>query len=104
MADAEAEYEALKALTGWAVWLPLKSIDWDVDYVFCNGTRSPPWRQEFGELGYLEIRLQDREKLVATVAKNGYFLNKGYTKNEKGELKRTPDNINSITSPYFYRS
>lgn len=93
MSNVEAEYHGLRALSGWdSPRHPLKGINWDTDYVFEHGNRSPPWRQAHSELGYLEVRLHDREKLVITAAKNGLFVNKGFAKNEKGEI--------SISNPF----
>ena len=76
----------LKTLAGREAGRPLHTIDWDTDYVFSNGIRSPPWRQSEGELGYLEVRPHDREKLVVTARQDGYFVNKGYSKDAEGML------------------
>lgn len=80
----EQEFFLLKTLAGREASKPLSLIDWDTDFLFANGARSPPWRQSEGELGYLEVRLHDREKLVVTARQDGYFVNKGYSKDSQG--------------------
>ncbi|KAI9141604.1 armadillo-type protein [Paraphysoderma sedebokerense] len=62
----------------------LRSIDWDTDYTFANGWRSPPWRHQFGELGYLVVKIFDGDKLFITASQKGYFKNKGYKVDGKG--------------------
>ncbi|KAJ3017515.1 Armadillo repeat-containing protein 4 [Thoreauomyces humboldtii] len=62
----------------------LISIDWESDYTFANGYKAPPWRQVYGELCYLEVQPFDHEKIIVSASKRGYFVNKGYTADDKG--------------------
>eukprot|EP00842_Homolaphlyctis_polyrhiza_P003566 jgi/Hompol1/420/HPOL_004655-RA len=57
---------------------------WIADYTFANGAKAPPWRQVYGELCYIGVQCRDREEFIVTATKNGYFVNKGYTADEKG--------------------
>ncbi|KAJ3043806.1 Armadillo repeat-containing protein 4 [Rhizophlyctis rosea] len=105
------EFEMLHAFCGKDAKSALRLINWESDYVFANGYRAPPWRQVFGELGYLEVQPHDREKLVVTATKKGYFINKGYTTDENGteHLNYEPDSdsyltlveLLRVTSPHF---
>ncbi|TPX55740.1 hypothetical protein PhCBS80983_g05062 [Powellomyces hirtus] len=62
----------------------LISIDWESDYTFSNGYKAPPWRQVHGELCYIQTQPFDVAKMIITASKKGYFVNKGYTADEKG--------------------
>ncbi|KAJ3178764.1 Armadillo repeat-containing protein 4 [Geranomyces variabilis] len=76
MLQSFAGHEATKALV---------SIDWESDYTFANGYKAPPWRQVHGELCYIQVQTFDVSKFIVTASKKGYFVNKGYATNEKGE-------------------
>jgi hypothetical protein len=56
------------------------------DYIFANGCRAPPWRQIYGELAYIQVQPIDKEIIIVTASKSGYFINKGYVADETGKL------------------
>jgi hypothetical protein len=80
----EEEVLLLASFAGKDQARPLNGVDWDSDYTFSNGCRSPPWRQIYGELGYLTVRTRDKDTLNITASKKGLFINKGYTANTTG--------------------
>ena len=57
------------------------------DYKFANGCRATPWRQIYNELGYIKVLPKDKEKIIITACINGFFINKGYVTNDKGNYK-----------------
>lgn len=80
------EVQMLQAFCGKDSRYALVSIDFESTYTYANGYRSPPWRQIYGELCYLEIVCHDKDKFVATATKNGFFVNKGYSLDERGNV------------------
>ncbi|KAI8616226.1 armadillo-type protein, partial [Chytriomyces sp. MP71] len=54
---------------------------------FANGYKAPPWRQVYGEICYIEVSCTDADKFVVTATKDGYFINKGYSADDKGHEK-----------------
>ena len=78
------EIQMLQAFCGKEDKYALVSIDWESEYTFANGYRSPPWRQLYGEICYIEVKAHDKDKFIITASKNGFFVNKGYILNEKG--------------------
>jgi hypothetical protein len=95
MKKATDEYQMLQSFCGKDSKYSLISIYWDsgklkifkvIDYTFSNGCRSPPWRQLYGELCYIVVCCHDRDNIVITASKEGYFVNKGYSLDEKGTL------------------
>ncbi|RKO94469.1 armadillo-type protein [Blyttiomyces helicus] len=80
------EFQMLQAFCGKDPRCALSSIDWESDYVFANGLKAPTWRQIYGELCYLEVQTAEREKLIISATRGGYFLNKGYSADVKGKM------------------
>jgi hypothetical protein len=62
----------------------LTSIEWDTTQKFVNGCRSPPWRQIYGELGYIQVKTVDKGKLILVTSKRGHFVCKGYEVDQSG--------------------
>ncbi|KAJ1549202.1 Armadillo repeat-containing protein 4, partial [Cladochytrium tenue] len=81
------ELQMLKSFCGRDQKCALLNIDWESAYTFTNGVKAPPWRQVYDELGYLEVHCPDCDKFLVTASKSGYFVNKGYTTDEKGGEK-----------------
>ncbi|KAJ3411757.1 Armadillo repeat-containing protein 4 [Chytridiales sp. JEL 0842] len=79
-----AELQMLQSFCGKDSKCALSSIDWESDYTFSNGYKAPPWRQIYGELCYLEVQCADVDKFIVTATKEGYFVNKGYAADDKG--------------------
>ncbi|KAI9001977.1 armadillo-type protein [Gaertneriomyces semiglobifer] len=90
------ELQMLQAFCGTDRERPLLSINWESDYSFANGCRSPPWRQVYGELCYLDVQPFDREKFIITAAKRGYFINKGYVADEKGQQRLDYEAVSDV--------
>ncbi|KAJ3069371.1 Armadillo repeat-containing protein 4 [Podochytrium sp. JEL0797] len=65
----------------------LVSIAWESDYTFSNGFKAPPWRQVYGEMGYILVTCVDVDAFVVTAMKEGFFVNAGYWADEKGHEK-----------------
>jgi hypothetical protein len=78
------ELQMLQAFCGKEEKYALVLIDWESEYTFANGCRSPPWRQLYGELCYIKAQCRDREKIILTATKSGFFINKGYSVDAKG--------------------
>ncbi|KAI9093067.1 armadillo-type protein [Phlyctochytrium arcticum] len=78
------ELQMLQSFAGRDRSKPLVGIDWESEYTFANGYKAPPWRQVYGELSYIEVQPFDKEKLILTASKKGYFVNKGYSADDKG--------------------
>jgi hypothetical protein len=78
------EVQMLQAFCGKDAKYALVSIDFESTYTYANGYRSPPWRQIYGELCYLEIVCHDKDKFVVTASKSGFFVNKGYSIDGRG--------------------
>ncbi|KAJ3381867.1 Armadillo repeat-containing protein 4 [Lobulomyces angularis] len=110
------ELEMLKAFCGKDQKCALQSIDWESDYTFSNGCKAPPWRQVFGEICYVEVRPMDKDHIVITATKNGFFINKGYLLDEKGNerlnyealdespVKPTLTDLLKSYSPHFFNT
>ncbi|TPX71413.1 hypothetical protein SpCBS45565_g01050 [Spizellomyces sp. 'palustris'] len=79
------ELQMIQAFCGRDPARPAISIDWESDYTFANGYKAPPWRQVYGEICYLEVQPFDREKMIITASKRGYFVSKGYSADDKGK-------------------
>jgi hypothetical protein len=89
----------------------LVKIDWELDFTFSDGFKAPPWRQVFGEISYIRVQCQDKDELIVTASKKGYFINKGYTTDgsgnqhlnyEKvGEVYGSLVDILKVASPHF---
>ncbi len=86
MQAIEDEVMMLAAFAGKDQGRPLVGIEWDSDYKFSNGCRSPPWRQIYGELGYVSVRTKDKDVLNITISKRGCFVNKGYSSGANGTV------------------
>ncbi|KAJ3230152.1 Armadillo repeat-containing protein 4 [Chytriomyces hyalinus] len=82
-----AELQMLQSFSGTDTKCALTSIAWESDYTFSNGFKAPPWRQVYGELGYIEAVCHDVERLIVTATKDGYFVNKGYAADSQGHEK-----------------
>ncbi|EPZ31271.1 Beta Catenin-related Armadillo repeat-containing protein [Rozella allomycis CSF55] len=93
------EVKLLKTFCGNSPTCSLKSIDWENPLVFANGYRVPPWRQIHGELAYIIVSPVDQERIVITASQSGYFINKGYVKDENGET-----NLNYEKDSEIYNS
>lgn len=78
------EYEMLRAFCGKDEHHALISVKWESDFTFSNGFKAPPWRQVYNELCYVNIRCRDKEVIIVTATKKGYFINKGYKTDQKG--------------------
>ncbi|KAI8812557.1 armadillo-type protein [Cladochytrium replicatum] len=78
------EIQMLSAFSGRDLKSALVSIDWESDYTFANGCKAPPWRQVYGEIGYVDVKTGEQERLIITASRKGYFLNGGYSADEKG--------------------
>ncbi|KAI8904118.1 armadillo-type protein [Gorgonomyces haynaldii] len=78
------EYEMLASFCGKEDQHALLSIQWESDFTFANGVKAPPWRQVYHELCYMNIRTHDKDPVIVTATKKGYFINKGYTTDERG--------------------
>ncbi|KAJ3122907.1 Armadillo repeat-containing protein 4 [Nowakowskiella sp. JEL0407] len=95
------ELKMLQEFCGKDKHCALMSINWESDYTFSNGCRAPPWRQIHGELGYIEVKLLDRERIIVTACKQGYFTNGGYVADGKGgeslDYKSNSDVFPSLT-------
>ncbi|KAL7750771.1 hypothetical protein RI367_003728 [Sorochytrium milnesiophthora] len=74
----------------------LKRIEWESDLTFTNGYKAPPWRQQFGELGYILVRAFDAESVIVTASEKGYFINKGYMSDDKGEMQINYERVGDI--------
>ncbi|KAI9329663.1 armadillo-type protein [Zopfochytrium polystomum] len=82
-----SELQMLQSFCGKDAKCALESISFESDYTFTNGVKAPPWRQVYGELGYIEVQCPDCDKFLVTASKSGYFVNKGYSTDEKGNEK-----------------
>lgn len=87
------ELQMLQSFCGKDTKCALISIEWESNYTFSNGVKAPPWRQVYGELGYIEIETPDCEKFLVTASKTGYFINKGYSADDKGNEKLNYEKI-----------
>jgi armadillo repeat-containing protein 4 len=76
--------QMLQSFCGKDAKCALVSINWESDYTFGNGCKAPPWRQVYGEIGYVEAVPKDGDKFIITAVKQGYFVNKGYFPDDKG--------------------
>jgi hypothetical protein len=81
-----AELQMLQSFSGKDEKCALVGINWESDYTFANGYKAPPWRQVYGELCYLEVQCADSDRFIVTATKEGYFINKGYSADDKGKL------------------
>ncbi|KAI9201905.1 armadillo-type protein [Polychytrium aggregatum] len=81
------ELQMLQAFTGKEEQNVLLAIDWESDYTFSNGCKAPPWRQVYGEISYISAQPMDREPMIITASKSGYFVNKGYCTDDKGNQR-----------------
>lgn len=59
----------------------LASISWDTNFVFANGSKAPPWRQVYGDIGYVNVVPKDTPTFTILVLRKGYQIIKGYEKN-----------------------
>lgn len=82
----EGELENLSKYCGInAKVFPIRSINWETNYVSVSGVRSPYWREIVGELGYIVVMTHDKGKTVISVLKDGTCnVIKGYRITEKG--------------------
>ncbi|KAI8927580.1 armadillo-type protein [Entophlyctis helioformis] len=78
------ELQMLQAFCGREDKFALSLIDWESDYTFSNGYKAPPWRQIYGEISYIRVQCRDREEFIVTASKRGFFINKGYSADDKG--------------------
>uniref|UniRef100_W5KDL5 Outer dynein arm docking complex subunit 2 n=1 Tax=Astyanax mexicanus TaxID=7994 RepID=W5KDL5_ASTMX len=74
-AVVKCDVEMLKSVCGAGEKRPLKSVRYTSDHEYSNGCRSPPWRQEFGEIAGLIIEPCDTEPLSVTCSIYGFYLN-----------------------------
>ena len=79
----------------------LISIDWDTSFTFSNGCKAPPWRQVFGDIGYLVVVPKDSPKFYVTASKKGYFINKGYVKDSAGREQLDYDPESPTVTPVY---
>ncbi|KAJ3290762.1 Armadillo repeat-containing protein 4 [Rhizoclosmatium sp. JEL0117] len=82
-----SELQMLQSFSGKDSKNALLSINWESDYTFSNGYKAPPWRQVYGEICYIEVQCADVDKFIVTGTKDGFFVNKGYSADEKGHEK-----------------
>ncbi|KAJ3333078.1 Armadillo repeat-containing protein 4 [Blyttiomyces sp. JEL0837] len=85
------ELQMLQSFCGKDPKYALVSIDFESDYTFANGLKAPPWRQIYGEICYIEVHCPDVDKFIVTATKEGYFVNKGYSADDKGNEKLNYD-------------
>jgi hypothetical protein len=78
------EVEMLSAFCGRESHHALVKIDYELDYTFQNGFKAPPWRQVYGEISYIKIQCHDKDLVIVTASKKGYFINKGYSTDAQG--------------------
>uniref|UniRef100_A0A8B9L3M9 Armadillo repeat containing 4 n=1 Tax=Astyanax mexicanus TaxID=7994 RepID=A0A8B9L3M9_ASTMX len=74
-AVVKCDVEMLKSVCGAGEKRLLKSVRYTSDHEYSNGCRSPPWRQEFGEIAGLIIEPCDTEPLSVTCSIYGFYLN-----------------------------
>ncbi|KAJ3003383.1 UNVERIFIED_CONTAM: Armadillo repeat-containing protein 4, partial [Siphonaria sp. JEL0065] len=82
-----SELQMLQSFSGKDVKCALTSINWESDYSFSNGFKAPPWRQVYGEICYIEVVCRDVDKFIVTATRDGFFVNKGYSADDKGHEK-----------------
>ncbi|KAJ3170870.1 Armadillo repeat-containing protein 4, partial [Irineochytrium annulatum] len=99
MQKVSSEVQMLQSFCGSDPKCALTSIDWESDYIFSNGCRAPPWRQVYGEICYLEIICQDTDRFIVTASKGGYFVNKGYSSDNRGNEKLNYERASDSTYP-----
>ncbi|NXP00246.1 ARMC4 protein, partial [Certhia brachydactyla] len=75
LAAVNNEVNLLKNFSGQGEDTVLESLEYTSDYMFSNGCRAPPWRQEHGEICYLVIKPHDTDPLYITCSTAGVFLN-----------------------------
>ncbi|KAJ3108705.1 Armadillo repeat-containing protein 4 [Phlyctochytrium bullatum] len=90
------ELQMLQAFCGKDQKYALLSIGWESDYIFSNGCRAPPWRQVYGEISYIEVECFDVDRFIVTASKNGYFINKGYSTDEKGNERLNYEKVSEL--------
>nr|KAJ3422915.1 Armadillo repeat-containing protein 4 [Polyrhizophydium stewartii] len=96
VAKVSEELEMLRAFCGREDRYALAGINWESDYTFMNGVKSPPWRQVHGEICYLSVQCRDHEELIVTASKRGYFINKGYTADDKGNEQLNYEQVSEV--------
>ncbi|KAJ3098022.1 Armadillo repeat-containing protein 4 [Phlyctochytrium planicorne] len=87
------ELQMLQSFCGKDQKCALLSIDWESDFIFSNGCRAPPWRQVYGEISYIEVQCMDVDRFIVTATKSGYFINKGYSADDKGNERLNYEKI-----------
>ncbi len=53
----------------------------------------------FGEICYVTIKPLDKDQIVITATKKGYFINKGYWSDEKGVEHLNYDKVDGVLYP-----
>lgn len=91
------ELQMLKAFCGKDKRCALLTIDWESDYTFSNGCKSPPWRQVFSEICYIDVRPMDKDHFIVTATRHGFFVNKGYVSDDNGAERLNYEPVDNIT-------
>ncbi|KAJ3087424.1 Armadillo repeat-containing protein 4 [Quaeritorhiza haematococci] len=99
MPKVTEEFQMLQAFCGKDQKCALTAIEWESDYTFANGCKAPPWRQVYGELCYIVVTPKDREKIIVTACKAGYYVNKGYSSDSKGAEHLNYEPLDGETFP-----
>ncbi|XP_022520173.2 outer dynein arm-docking complex subunit 2 [Astyanax mexicanus] len=108
-AVVKCDVEMLKSVCGAGEKRLLKSVRYTSDHEYSNGCRSPPWRQEFGEIAGLIIEPCDTEPLSVTCSIYGFYLNmpikqEGEENVKKRELYKDLLTLLKSKSPHFAES
>ncbi|XP_072516547.1 outer dynein arm-docking complex subunit 2 [Salminus brasiliensis] len=108
-AVVKLDVEMLKSVCGAGEKRLLKSVRYTSDHEYSNGCRSPPWRQEFGEIAGLIIEPCDAEPLSITCSIYGFNLNvaieqEGEENARKRELYKDLVTLLKSKSPHFAES
>lgn len=75
----------IKDFCGKDVPSALSNISWDTNFIFANGSKAPPWRQVYGDIGYVNVTPKDTPIFTILVLRKGYQVIKGYERNGNNE-------------------
>jgi len=74
---ASEEINMVKDFCGKDATCVLMNVSWDTNFVFANGSKAPPWRQVYGDIGYINVVPKDTPTFTVLVLKKGYQVIKG---------------------------
>jgi hypothetical protein len=111
ISKVEDEVTMLAAFCGREDVNALVKIDWELgdlytylDFTFSDGFKAPPWRQVYGEISYIRVKCHDKDDIIITASKKGYFINKGYSTDVNGNFstKKGNEHLNYESASSIY--